>query len=79
MKMLTTLAFGALGVAGMAGGRLVASDVAATPTQGPRCFLTQGTDRRGGPSLFCFRRTRLLQEHADWVRNWVQTGRAGAD
>ena len=51
MKRLMTLVFGALGVAGMAGGRLVARDIAATPIQGPRCFLTQGSDPRGGPFL----------------------------
>ena len=48
MKMLTTLVFGAIGVAGMAGGRL-APDVIGAPEQPPRCLLTQGSDPRGGP------------------------------
>lgn len=47
--MLSTLVFGALGVAGIAGGPLLPTEVVGTPTQGPRCLLTQGTDPRGGP------------------------------
>ncbi len=49
MRMLSTLVFGALGVAGIAGGTLVATEVVGTPTQGPRCLLTQGADPRAGP------------------------------
>src|SRR5438876_8373209 len=49
MKMLSTLVFGALGVAGIAGAPLLPTEVGGTPTQGSRCLLTQGTDPRAGP------------------------------
>lgn len=49
MKMLAALVFGALGAAGIAGGRFVATDVVRTPERGSRCLLTQGTDPRDGP------------------------------
>jgi YVTN family beta-propeller protein len=48
--MLRPLVFGALGVAGMAGGRFLATGVVGRPEQGPGCLLAQGTDHRGGPS-----------------------------
>jgi YVTN family beta-propeller protein len=48
--MLSTLVFGALGVAGIAGGPLLPTEVVGTPAQGPRCLLTQGTDPRAGPT-----------------------------
>ncbi|MFL5494028.1 MAG: hypothetical protein ACJ8DC_06540 [Gemmatimonadales bacterium] len=53
MKTLALLVFGTLAVAGMAGGRLAgtaATEVAATPKQGPECALTQGADPQGGPA-----------------------------
>jgi hypothetical protein len=49
MKRLSTLVFGALGVAGIAGGTSVATELVGTSTQGPRCLLTQGADSRAGP------------------------------
>src|SRR5438552_2658184 len=49
MKMLSTLVFGALGVAGIAGAPLLPTEVVGTPAQGSRCLLTQGTDPRAGP------------------------------
>jgi len=49
MKMLSTLVFGALGVAGIAGAPLLPTEVGGTPAQGSRCLLMQGTDPRAGP------------------------------